>query len=353
MRAQTPPTHTPVMINEVLSALAPVAGETYLDGTFGGGGYSRAILDAADCTVWAIDRDETAVARGAEMSRDYDDRLTVLGGCFGDMDKFLKAQGVDGVDGIVLDLGVSSFQIDNPERGFSFQGDGPLDMRMGSDGTSAADAVNTLAEEELANVIYQYGEERLSRAIARAIVAARAIAPIETTQVLADIVRRTISKRTGSKRTGGKTKRDGGRGRATLDPATRTFQALRIYVNDELGELARGLKSAEALLRPGGRLVVVSFHSLEDRSVKTFLSARCGSKARPSRHQPSLPSRGTEREAAPTFHLIKRGVTKPLESETRSNPRSRSARLRAAIRTTAPLEAPQDTPKDTQRKAEA
>ena len=346
MRAQTPPTHTPVMINEVLSALAPVAGETYLDGTFGGGGYSRAILDAADCTVWAIDRDETAVARGAEMSRDYDGRLTVLGGCFGDMENLIKAQGVDGVDGIVLDLGVSSFQIDNPERGFSFQGDGPLDMRMGSDGTSAADAVNTLAEEELANVIYQYGEERLSRAIARAIVAARAIAPIETTQVLADIVRRTISKRTGSKRTGG-------RGRATLDPPTRNFQALRIYVNDELGELARGLKSAEALLRPGGRLVVVSFHSLEDRSVKTFLSTRCGSKARPSRHQPSLPSRGTEREAAPTFHLVKRGVTKPLDGETRSNPRSRSARLRAAIRTDTPLEAPKDAPQDTKRKAGA
>lgn len=324
------PVHQPVMLAEVLADLAPADGETYVDGTFGGGGYARAILDAAACTVWAIDRDADAVARGARMAEGFGGRLTVLEGRFGDMDSLLNGHGITAVDGIVLDLGVSSFQLDDPVRGFSFQAEGPLDMRMGAEGPSAADAVNALPEQELARIIYEYGEERLSRAIARAIVAARSEGEIETTQQLADIVRRAVARRAG--RAGQR------RGAPRIDPATRTFQALRIHVNDELGELSRGLVAAEALLKPGGRLIVISFHSLEDRSVKSFFSARCGSRARPSRHQPSLSSRGTAREAAPTFHLIRRGMVKPSVAEITRNPRARSARMRAAIRTGAPLE---------------
>jgi 16S rRNA (cytosine1402-N4)-methyltransferase len=324
------PGHLPVMATEVLADLAPADGETYVDGTFGGGGYARAILDAAACTVWAIDRDAEAVARGARMSEDFEGRLTVLEGRFGDMDSILHGHGIIAVDGIVLDLGLSSYQLDDPTRGFSFQAEGPLDMRMGADGPSAADAVNALPEQELARIIYEYGEERASRAIARAIVAARSEDAIETTQQLADIVRRAVTRRAG--RAGSR------RGRTRIDPATRTFQALRIHVNDELGELSRGLAAAEALLKPGGRIVVISFHSLEDRSVKSFFSARCGSRARPSRHQPSPSSRGTAREAAPTFSLLHRGMVKPSAAEITRNPRARSARMRAAIRTDAPLE---------------
>ena len=315
------PAHRPVLLAEVLDALAPRDGAVYVDGTFGGGGYARATLDAADCAVWAIDRDPDAVARGRALAEAYPGRLTVLAGRFGDMRSLLAAHGIQAVDGIVLDLGVSSMQIADAARGFSFQAEGPLDMRMGSDGPSAADAVNTLSEDELARILRDYGEERWARPIARAVAAARAAAPIATTTALADIVRRTVP------------------GRGRIDPATRTFQALRIYVNDELGELARGLAAAEALLKPGGRLVVVAFHSLEDRSVKAYLSARCGSRARPSRHQPSLSSRGTAREAAPTFRLLRRGAVKPAAAETAANPRARSARMRAAIRTDAPLEA--------------
>lgn len=326
---ETADTHMPVMLAEVLTDLAPTDGEIYVDGTFGGGGYARAILDAADCTVWAIDRDPEAVARGARMAEDFQGRLTVMEGRFGDMRELLGSRGIDAVDGIVLDLGVSSFQLGDPARGFSFQSDGPLDMRMGPDGTSAADAVNELPETDLANIIYEYGEERLSRAIARAIVAARKDTAIETTGQLAEIVRRAVTRRAG---------RTQGRRAPRTHPATRTFQALRIHVNDELGELARGLAAAEALLRPGGRLVVISFHSLEDRSVKSFFSARCGSRARPSRHQPSLSSRGTAREAAPTFRLLHRGMVKPSAAEVTRNPRARSARMRAAVRTDAPLE---------------
>ena len=321
--------HIPVMVEEMLADLAPTAGEIFIDGTFGGGGMSSAILDAADCTVWAIDRDQVAVTRGMPMAKTYGGRLTVLAGRFGDMAEILHGHGIVAVDGVVLDLGVSSFQLDDPARGFSFQSDGPLDMRMGTDGPSAADAVNTLPEVELARIIYQYGEERLSRPIARAIVADRAEAPIETTKALADIVRRVVHRRQRS---------NSQRRRPRLDPATRTFQALRIHVNDELGELTRGLRAAEAMLKPGGRLVVIAFHSLEDRSVKSFFSARCGSRARPSRHQPSLSSRGTAREAAPTFRLLHRGMVKPSAAEVTRNARARSARMRAAIRTDSPLE---------------
>ncbi len=324
--AKTAAGHAPVMLNEVLAALAPADGEVYVDGTFGGGGYSRALLDAAGCTVWAIDRDEAAVARGRALESAYSGRLKVLAGRFGEMDVLLARHNIDAVDGVVLDLGVSSFQIDDPARGFSFQGDGPLDMRMGTDGDSAADVVNTLAEEDLANIIFDFGEERFSRAIARAIVGARAEEAITTTGALADIVRRAVRRRKKG-------------ARETIDPATRTFQALRIHVNDELGELSRGLAAAEKILRPGGRLVVVAFHSLEDRSVKSFFSVRCGSRAQPSRHLPSLSSRGTVREAAPTFHQVRRGAVKPGAAEIAANPRARSARLRFAIRTDAPQEA--------------
>lgn len=318
--------HVPVMLTEVIEALAPRDGEVFVDGTFGGGGYSRAILDAADCAVWAIDRDPEAIVRGRRLEAEYAGRLTILAGRFGEMDRLLAARGIAHVDGVVLDLGVSSFQIDDAARGFSFQADGPLDMRMGEDGPSAADVVNGMSEDELADIIYEYGEERLARSIARAIARARAEAPIETTGALADIVRRVVRARRGG-------------GHDKIDPATRTFQALRIYVNDELGEITRGLAAAERILRPGGRLVVVAFHSLEDRSVKSFFSVRCGSRARPSRHQPSLSSRGTAREAAPTFHLIRRGALKPGAAETDANPRARSARLRWGVRTDAAPEA--------------
>jgi 16S rRNA (cytosine1402-N4)-methyltransferase len=305
--------HIPVMVDEVINALAPKDGGVYVDGTFGRGGYSRAILEAAAASVWGIDRDPGAVTFGAELSGHYGGRLTVLEGCFGDMQKLMNAAGIERVDGVALDLGVSSLQIDDPGRGFSFRADGPLDMRMGREGLSAADLVNHGAESDLADIIHHYGEERQARRIARAIVEARAESPILTTGQLADIVRGIVRK-----------------SKAGIDPATRTFMALRIHVNDELGELDRGLRAAEVLLKPGGRLVVVSFHSLEDRPVKEFLRLRSGGRGRGSRHLPDRP-----KENAPSFKLLKRSAIKPSQEESKSNPRSRSARLRAAIRTDA------------------
>jgi 16S rRNA (cytosine1402-N4)-methyltransferase len=307
--------HVPVLLAEVVAALAPRDGGIYVDGTFGRGGYARAILSAADCTVWGIDRDPAAIAAGAALAQEFPDRLTMIEGPFGSMDTLLNEAGVGQVDGVTLDLGVSSPQIDDPARGFSFRADGPLDMRMGNHGTTAADAVNSMDETELANVIFRLGEERLSRRVARAIVQARTQAPIERTAQLADIVRRVVPK-----------SKDG------IDPATRTFQALRLYVNDELGELDRGLIAAERLLRPGGRLAVVSFHSLEDRQVKEFLRRRSGNAPAPSRHAPVE----TGAPAAPSFHLISRKPVTPGEAELSDNPRARSARLRAAERTKAP-----------------
>lgn len=309
--------HTPVMLSEVVGALAPRADAFYVDATFGAGGYTRAVLDAARCVVFGIDRDPEACGRAAELARVYDGRLNVVRGAFGDMVSLLAACGVERVDGVAMDLGVSSNQIDAPERGFSFRADGPLDMRMDPDrGLSAADVVNQLGEAELARIIWAYGEERASRRVARAIVRARDDAPITRTAQLANIVHRVLPRA-----------RDG------VDPATRTFQALRIHVNDELGELDRGLKAAERLLNPGGRLCVVAFHSLEDRRVKTFLRTRGEAAPRPSRHTPDV---GAHDAPAPSFRLLHRRALRPSAAEIAANPRSRSARLRAAERTGAP-----------------
>ncbi len=310
-------THRPVLLAEILEALAPRDGGIYVDGTFGGGGYSKALLERAHCTVWGIDRDPEALAAADPMARRFAGRLNLVQGRFGDMRQLLGAQGIAAADGVALDLGVSSMQLDRPERGFSFRADGSLDMRMEREGASAADLVNGLSERELADLIFRNGEERHARAIARAIVHERAKGPITRTLQLAEIVRRAA---------GGK-RHDG------IDPATRTFQALRIAVNDELGEIDRGLQAAEALLRPAGRLAVVAFHSLEDRRVKEFLRARSGATAQPSRH---LPAEAGSRRREPSFRLLSRRALRPRAVEMEANPRARSARLRAAERTAAP-----------------
>ena len=317
--------HLPVMLDEVLDKLEPRADGIYLDGTFGGGGYARAILRRADCTLWAIDRDPQAIARGETLAREMSvasdrRRLHLIEGGFGDMVALLAARGVERLDGIVLDLGVSSFQLDEPERGFSFRQDGPLDMRMGRHGQDAADLVNLLPEAELADTIYQFGEERLSRRIARAIVAARAERRIETTLQLAGIIRSVVP----PDRSG------------RMDPATRSFQALRIRVNDELGEIERGLAAAATLLAPGGRLVVVSFHSLEDRIVKRFMIEAAGRLPSPSRHDPRGLDAG--RSARARFRLLDNKALRPTPSESGANSRARSARLRTLERLHDPLE---------------
>ena len=309
--------HLPVMLSEVLEALAPRDGATYLDGTFGGGGYARAILDAAPrCTLFAIDRDPDAIARGAALAARFPGRLHLLQGRFGDMLSLLEGEGVASLDGVVLDLGVSSFQLDEPERGFSFRFNGPLDMRMGKVGNSAQDIVNSIPESELADLLFNLGEERHARRIARAIVAARREGPIATTEQLAGIVRSAAP-----------------RDPSGLDRATRSFQALRIAVNDELGEVERGLRAAARLLAPGGRLVVVAFHSLEDRIVKRFMARSAGRGAGASRHDPASlasPSAGAGPSAA--FRLLTPRALRPSAREADANPRSRSARLRAIER---------------------
>lgn len=303
--------HIPVMLPEVLRHLAPKDGETMLDGTFGGGGYASGILAAAQCTLYAIDRDPSAIARGAALAAQHPGRLHLMEGCFGDMVALLAEYGVGALDGVVLDLGISSFQIDTPGRGFSFRSEGPLDMRMAASGPTAADLVNRLPEAELADTLYEFGEERLSRRIARAIVAARAVAPLMTTQALADVIRGVVPK-------------DG----SGIDPATRSFQALRIRVNDELGEIERALTQAAGLLAPGGRLVVVSFHSLEDRLVKRFMVQAAGRTPGPSRHDP----RGLLDTKRADFKLLTPRAERPGADETDANPRARSARLRALAR---------------------
>lgn len=318
-----PRAHVPVLLREMLGWVAPADDGVYLDATFGGGGYAEAILDAARCTVWAIDRDPDAIDRGADLAARFPGRLHLVHGAFGDMLDLLSTHGVTTLDAVVLDLGVSSFQIDDPARGFSFRADGPLDMRMGRSGQSAADLVNRLAERELADLLRELGEERAARRIARAIVTARAEAPITTTARLAGLIRDVLPP-----------------DRSGMDPATRSFQALRIQVNDELGEIARGLAAAARLLAPGGRLVVVSFHSLEDRIVKRFMIEAAGRTPAPSRHDPG----GLTPRAAPDFRLLTPRAVRPDAFETHANPRARSGRLRALERLPRAIEAEMTAP---------
>ncbi len=312
--AEKPPRHIPVLRSEVLETLSPKAGETYIDGTFGAGGYTRAILEAADCRVLALDRDPNAIRGAAPLLAEFGPRLTLVESPFSRLEEVAQdALGGAQVDGVVLDIGVSSMQLDDAERGFSFQHDGPLDMRMSSNGQTVADFINSAAEEIIANVIYAFGEEHKSRAIARAIVRRRAETPYARTRELADTVSRVFHGR----------KVDG------RHPATRTFQALRIFINDELGELASALSAAERVLKPGGRLVVVSFHSLEDRIVKKFIAERSGKTQSVSRHLPTE----TIKSTPPSFRIVNSRPLTPSKGELDVNPRARSARLRAAFRT--------------------
>ncbi len=322
------------MLAEVIEAVAPSGGDVIIDGTFGAGGYTTAILNHAPCRVLAFDRDITAVRAAADLTARYQPRLTLANATFGMMEETARAEMARGglsatpgpfVDGVVLDVGVSSMQIDQPERGFSFQNDGPLDMRMSAPidpltrqqaqtGPTAADFLATAEEEEIARVLYTYGEERKSRLIARAIVHDRGASPFTSTRQLAGLVSRLL----------------GGRGDDGKHPATRTFQALRIHINDELGELERGLAAAERILKPGGRLVVVTFHSLEDRIVKRFLLERSGRAPTGSRHLPQIESHRPE-----SFRIVNQRPLIPSQPELAANPRARSARLRAALRTSA------------------
>ena len=303
--------HVPVLLDEVIAALAVAPGETHVDGTFGAGGYTRAILEKGAARVFAFDRDPEAIQYGEDLAASSGGRLTLVPERFSRMRQALAAERVEAVDGVTLDIGVSSMQLDQATRGFSFQADGPLDMRMGKEGESAADFLNRADEEEIADIIYRYGEEPKSRRIARAIVAAR---PIERTGQLAEIVRKATGHHAGQKK----------------DPATRTFQAIRIHLNEELQELEGGLEAAEQVLKPGGRLAIVTFHSLEDRLVKRFLKERSGNLPAGSRHRPQI-----ARGPAPTFEKVAKPVS-PSERELARNPRARSARLRTAVRTDAP-----------------
>jgi 16S rRNA (cytosine1402-N4)-methyltransferase len=308
--------HTPVLLGEMLAALGVRSGGAYLDATFGGGGYAEAILRAGAGRLFAIDRDPAAVARGRELAGACA-RFAMLEGRFGDMDELLAAHGVRQLDGVVLDLGVSSMQLDDPQRGFSFGADGPLDMRMSGDGTTAAEVVNRADVDTLADILRRYGEEPAARRIARAIVGQRQRRPLERTHELAALVAGVVGGRPGR-----------------TDPATRTFQALRIHVNDELGELERALPAAEALLAPGGRLVVVAFHSLEDRIVKRFFAERSEARPRPSRHLPP------QAAPAPRWRLLAKRAVRPQPAEIAANPRARSARLRWAERAALPEAGP-------------
>jgi len=301
--------HVPVLVNEVIGALALTGSETVVDGTFGAGGYTRAMLSAGAGRVIGFDRDPDAIEAGRSLVPDS--RLELIQENFSQMDRALADRGIGLVDAIALDIGVSSMQLDRAERGFSFQADGPLDMRMSRSGLTAAEYLNTAEEAEIARVLRDYGEEPRARAIARAIVAAR---PVERTAELAAIVRRAAGFRPGQK----------------ADPATRTFQAIRIHLNAELDELEQGLEAAERALKPGGRLAVVTFHSLEDRIVKRFFRERSGSTPAGSRHRPTLVDPNQ-----PTFERVAKPVG-PSDDELAVNPRSRSARLRSAIRTSAP-----------------
>lgn len=305
--------HIPVLGRPTVEFLDVRAGGVYIDATFGAGGHTRAILAAADCTVIGIDRDHEAIARGADLVHAAGGRLVLVEERLSNLRTVALARGHDAVDGVVFDLGVSSMQLDEPARGFSFRHDGPLDMRMSRTGPTAADVVAHASERELAAIIATLGEERHARSIARVIVARRRAAPITTTRALADVIAGLVRGRPGA-----------------IHPATRTFQALRIFVNDELAELAAGLAAAEQVLKPGGRLVVLAFHSLEDRIAKSFLLARSRPSA-PSRHRPAL------RTPRATFRILTNRPVVPDETEINANPRARSAKLRAAERTDAPV----------------
>ena len=302
--------HIPVLLDEVIGALAPAPGDVIVDATFGAGGYSQALLEKG-ARVYAFDRDPDAIREGAALAARYGDTLSLHAHRFSEMVAEMRRIGVPSVDAVVMDIGVSSMQLDQAERGFAFSADGPLDMRMSRSGDSAADFLNGAREEEIADVLYQYGEERQSRRVARAIVAAR---PLKTTGDLARVVRKALGYHAG----------------APKDPATRSFQAVRIHVNAELDELEAGLRAAEILLREGGRLAVVTFHSLEDRIVKRFLREAAGANAGAWRHLPAVAS-----GVAPTFANLSKAI-RPSSAETLRNPRARSATLRAAVRTAAP-----------------
>jgi 16S rRNA (cytosine1402-N4)-methyltransferase len=306
-----PAPHVPVLLDEVVAGLAIAPGETHVDGTFGAGGYTKAILEKGAAKVYAFDRDPDAISEGETLAASSGGRLTLVPERFSRMRQALAGRDVDTVDGVTLDIGVSSMQLDRAERGFSFQADGPLDMRMAQDGESAADFLNRASEEEIADVIYRYGDEPKSRRIARAIVAAR---PLERTGQLAEIVRKALGWHAGMKK----------------DPATRTFQAIRIHLNEELQELEGGLEAAEQVLKTGGRLAVVTFHSLEDRMVKRFLKERSGDVPSGSRHLPQAPAAAP----APSFEAVAKPV-RAGEAEIKANPRARSATLRVARRTSA------------------
>lgn len=301
--------HVPVLIDEVIDALAILPGERHVDATFGAGGYTRAMLGKG-ATVFAFDRDPDAIREGETLVRDGEGRLALIEAPFSAMEVELAELNALPVDGVTMDIGVSSMQLDRADRGFSFQADGPLDMRMSQAGETAADFVNTADEEAIADVLYRYGEEPRSRRVAKAIVAAR---PLARTGELAAVVRKALGYRPHDKK----------------DPATRTFQAIRIHLNREFDELAQGLEAAERVLKPGGRLAVVTFHSLEDRMVKRFLRERSGATPAGSRHLPAA-----QAKAEPSFELVGRAV-RAGEAEVARNPRARSATLRVARRTTA------------------
>jgi 16S rRNA (cytosine1402-N4)-methyltransferase len=303
--------HIPVLRDAAVAMLSPRDGGLYLDGTFGGGGYARAILAAADCVLVALDRDPAAIQRGMQMAARHAGALRMVQGKISEILDLLEQQGITRLDGAVFDLGVSSYQIDDPARGFSFRHSGPLDMRMGAQKITAAELVNALPEKQLADILYEFGEEKASRRIAQAIVARRAVRKFATTSDLAEVIRGVV-----------RTDKSG------IDPATRSFQALRIAVNDELGEISAGLTQSAALLAPGARLVVVSFHSLEDRIVKRFFAERCGHAPGVSRHDPA----GLQNTTKPQFKLLTKTPVTADEHELRANPRARSAKLRAMER---------------------